>query len=139
MNYAETKIGSRIAGAYAWQTILQNGGRLTLGSDFPIESLNPLEGFYSAVTRLDHAGSSPHGPGGWFPHERLSRAQALKGMTADPAWASFSENVTGKLVQGMRADFVVWDRDLMKVDVPDILGAQVLATVIDGQPAFGTF
>lgn len=99
MAYAETKIGSeRIKGAYAWQTILKNGGRIgalaptpppsptgadslliALGSDFPIESIDPLKGFYSAITRLDQEGNSPHGPGGWF----ASPSGALKMVRAD--------------------------------------------------------
>lgn len=66
MAYAATKLGpERLKGAYAWQTILRKGGRIALGSDFPIESIDPLKGFYAAVTRLDEHGNSPHGPGGW--------------------------------------------------------------------------
>ena len=59
------------------------GGRIALGSDFPVESIDPLKGFYAAVTRLDESGDSPHGKNGWFSHEKLSREQTLRGMTVD--------------------------------------------------------
>lgn len=97
MSYAESKLGpDRIKTAYAWQSVLSAGGRIALGSDFPIESADPMLGFYAAVTRLSPAepGTSPHGPGGWYPEEKLTRFQTLKGMTLDAAYASFSENVT---------------------------------------------
>ncbi|CAK5282431.1 unnamed protein product [Mycena citricolor] len=141
MGYAESRLGpERIKGAYAYQTLLQSSPKkiLPLGSDFPVEGVNPLLGFYAAVSRLDPDGNSPHGPGGWFPSERLTRAQALKGMTLDAAYASFSEGDLGSLVVGKRADFVVLDRDIMTVDLGDILDTKVVATVIDGKVEYGS-
>ncbi|KAI0632894.1 amidohydrolase family-domain-containing protein [Trametes polyzona] len=142
MWYAETRLGSeRIKGAYAYQTLLKSSrdGVLPLGSDFPVESINPLLGFYAAVARLDTEGKSPHGEGGWYPNERLTRAQALKGMTLDAAYASFAEDVLGSLVPGKRADFVVLDRNIMDESQPssDILDTKVKTTVIDGKVAYG--
>jgi len=95
--------------------------------------------FYAAVTRLHPDGSSPHGPNGWYPSERLNRYQALKGLTLDAAYASFSENIIGSLIAGKRADFVVLDKDIMKVPFSEILRAKVKATVIDGEVVFGQF
>lgn len=132
MSYVLAKLGpARMArkGNYAWRSVLDGGGKVALGSDFPIESVDPLKGFYAAVTRLDESGDSPHGPGGWFPEERLTRAQTLKGMTLDPAYAAFAEQYTGSLEPGKRADFVVWDRNLMTCPPADILKAKVLMTV----------
>lgn len=85
MSYAESRLGrDRIkGGSYAWKSYLNAGGRITLGSDFPVESLDPLKGFYAAVTRCWEEGGSPHGDGGWFPEEKLSREEALRGMTVD--------------------------------------------------------
>lgn len=84
MGYAEARLGpERIKGAYAWQSYLRHGGRIALGSDFPVESPSPLKGFYAAVARLDEQGNSPHGPGGWYPEEKLTREQALRGFTSD--------------------------------------------------------
>lgn len=132
MGYVLAKLGpARMArkGNYAWRSVLDGGGRVALGSDFPIESVDPLKGFYAAVTRLDERGDSPHGPGGWYPAERLTRQQALKGMTLDPAYAAFAEEHTGSLEPGKRADFVVWDRDIMACPPAEILEAKVLVTV----------
>ncbi|KIY48515.1 amidohydrolase 3 [Fistulina hepatica ATCC 64428] len=147
MSYAESRLGSeRILGAYAYRTLLNTsrlnihspgGGVLPLGSDFPVEPVNPLLGFYAAVTRLDTGGNSPHGSGGWFPSQRLTRAQALKGMTLDAAYAAFAEDQYGSIAVGKRADFVVLDHDIMQVPVADILNTRVVATVIDGEIMYG--
>lgn len=84
MWYAEDRLGpERIKGAYAWRSYLSHGGRIALGSDFPVESPDPLKGFYAAVTRRGEDGRSPHGPGGWYPSEKLSRLEALRGFTVD--------------------------------------------------------
>jgi predicted amidohydrolase YtcJ len=72
-----------------------------------------------------------------FPAERLTRTQALKGMTLDPAYASFAEKDLGSLVPGKKADFVVLDRDIMTVPVHEILETKVLATVVDGSVIYG--
>ncbi|OCH91347.1 hypothetical protein OBBRIDRAFT_792396 [Obba rivulosa] len=142
MWYAEDRLGpERIKGAYAYQSLLQASQSkiLPLGSDFPVEGINPLLGFYAAVARLDVRGNSPHGDGGWYPAERLTRAQALKSMTLDAAYASFAEHELGSLERGKKADYVVLDTDIMDDDVPfaEILQTRVLATVVDGQIAYG--
>ncbi|KAJ7188611.1 amidohydrolase family-domain-containing protein [Mycena filopes] len=141
MLYAETRLGpERMKGAYAYRTLLEASPNkiLPLGSDFPVEGVNPLLGFYAAVTRLAVDGSSPHGDGGWFPAERLTRAQALKGMTLDAAYASFAETELGSLTVGKRADFVVLDRNIMEVEAAEILETKVSATVIDGKVEYGS-
>ena len=56
----------RVKGLYAFRSLIDSGARITLGSDFPVESMNPLSGFYAAVTRVSPDGKSPHGPGGWY-------------------------------------------------------------------------
>lgn len=127
----------RIKTAYAYQTLLSSSTKIVLGTDFPVESVNPMLTFYAAITRLDVDGKSPHGPNGWFPEQRLTRSQALKGMTLDAAYASFAENERGSLTPGKKADFVVLDRDIMKVPVDEILRTKVLATVVDGQIMYG--
>ncbi|KAH9948445.1 amidohydrolase family-domain-containing protein [Amylocystis lapponica] len=142
MWYAESRLGpERIKGAYAYQSLLQSSpnGILPLGSDFPVENINPLLGFYAAVSRLDVHGESPHGPQGWFASERLTRAQALKGMTLDAAYAAFAENERGSLTAGKKADYVILDTNIMREDAPfeDILKTQVRATVIDGRVMYG--
>lgn len=110
---------------------------IALGSDFPVESVNPLLGFYAAVSRLSVDGKSPHGSTGWYPEQRLTRAQALKGMTLDAAYASFAEGDLGSLTPGKKADFVVLDRDVMKLPMHEIPQTKVLATVVDGEVMYG--
>ncbi|KAJ3805424.1 amidohydrolase family-domain-containing protein [Lentinula lateritia] len=140
MWYAETRLGpNRIKGAYAYRTLLSGSPKhvIPLGSDFPVENVNPLLGFYAAVSRLSVDGTSPHGDGGWYASEALTRAQALKGMTLDAAYASFTEHELGSLTPGKKADFVVLDRNIMQVPFEDILKTKVVATVVNGKVAYG--
>ncbi|THV06783.1 hypothetical protein K435DRAFT_848853 [Dendrothele bispora CBS 962.96] len=138
MLYAEQRLGpKRVKNLYAFRTLIDSGARITFGSDFPVESMNPLSGFYAAVSRLSPSGYSPHGPDGWFPDQRLTRQEALRGMTIDPAYASFTESILGSLEPGKRADFVILSQDIMKVPVNKILDTKVLATVIDGEAIYG--
>ncbi|KAF8598486.1 hypothetical protein BDV93DRAFT_451112 [Ceratobasidium sp. AG-I] len=139
MGYAETRLGpERIRGAYAWRSLIETGATLTTGSDFPVEGINPLLGFYAAVTRLSPEGDSPHGPGGWYPEQRLTREEALLGMTANAAFASFQEDRVGRIVKGLRADLTILTRDIMTVSQEDILGSKVVATILDGRVVYGS-
>ena len=72
-----------------------------------------------------------------YPSEALTRAEALKGMTLDPAYASFSEHELGSLEKGKKADFVVLDQDIMQIDMSKVLSTKVEATVIDGEVLYG--
>ncbi len=134
MPWAEQRLGhERLLGAYAWQRFLQSGARLALGSDFPVESPDPRLGLYAAVTRQDAQGQPP---GGWFPDQRLSAAEALRGFTADAAWAGFDEDKVGMLKPGLRADFVILDRDPLAVPAAQLDQMQVLSTWVDGQAVY---
>ena len=73
-----------------------------------------------------------------FPEQRLTRLEALRGMTIDPAYASFTEDTLGSLEVGKRADFVVLDRDIMEVRPEEIMETRVLATILDGAAVFGS-
>ena len=134
MPWAEERVGAeRVAGAYAWQRFLAAGARLALGSDFPVEHVDPMLGLYSAVTRQDRAGRPP---GGWMPEQRLSAAQALRGFTLDAAHAGFAEQDLGSLQVGKRADFVLLDRDPLAIDAAALDEVRVLATYVDGAPVY---
>jgi hypothetical protein len=138
MYFAEDRLGpERVKSLYAFRDIIDYGARFALGSDAPVETINPLSGFFAAITRLAPDGTSPHGPGGWFPEQRLTREEALKGMTLDPAWASFTENILGSITPGKRADYVVLSKDIMTIPESEVLRTKVLATVIDGRPIYG--
>ncbi|CAE6496454.1 unnamed protein product [Rhizoctonia solani] len=138
MGYAETRLGpERIKGAYAWRTLIENGATVATGSDFPVEGINPLLGFYAAVTRLAPDGTSPHGPGGWYPEQRMTRHEALRGMTSQAAYASFQEHKVGRIAKGLRADVTILSQDIMTVRADQILEAVVAATLIDGRVVYG--
>jgi predicted amidohydrolase YtcJ len=134
MPWAQQRLGlARMGGAYAWQTMIQQKVPLALGSDFPVESPNPLLGFYAAVTRADLAGLPK---GGWRPAEKLTRVQALRGFTLDAAYAGFGEAQIGSIAVGKRADFVVLSDDLMMTSEVNIPHITVLKTFVDGVETF---
>jgi hypothetical protein len=138
MWYAQDRLGpERVKGLYAFRSLIDSGARITLGSDFPVESMNPLSAFYAAITRKSPDGRSPHGPGGWFPEQQLTRQEALKGLTIDPAYASFTETTLGSLEVGKLADFTVLSQNIMTIAEDKILATTVDATVIDGKPVYG--
>ncbi|KAK2467801.1 hypothetical protein APHAL10511_000096 [Amanita phalloides] len=139
MWFAQDRLGpERVKGLYAFRSIIDSGALVTFGSDFPVASPNPLATFYAAITRLSYDGDSPHGSQGWFPEQQVTRKEALRGLTINPAYASFAEDILGSLEIGKLADFVVLSRDIMSISTSEILSTQVLATVIDGQPVYGT-
>jgi predicted amidohydrolase YtcJ len=134
MYWAGTRLGAgRLLGAYAWRSLLETGVIIPNGSDFPVEAVNPLLSFHSAVSRQD-ADNWP--VGGWMPEQRMTRDEALKSMTIWPAYAAFQEQLMGSLSPGKLADFVILDRDIMTVPERDILGTAVLATYIGGKAVY---
>jgi len=131
MYWAEQRLGpERGRFAYAWRSLLDSGARLALGSDFPVEEVNPMLGIYAAVARRDLQGWPE---GGWHPGEAISRTEALRGFTLDAAYAAFAEQQVGSLEPGKRADFVVLDRDVMAVPEDEIPATVVLETWLDGE------
>jgi len=135
MPWAEDRLGpQRVLGAYAWQRFLKSGARLALGSDFPVESVDPRLGLYAAVTRQDRAGQPP---GGWQPDQKLSLTEALRGFTADAAWAGGDEKEVGQLAPGLHADFVVLKDDPFALPESELDDMQVESTWVDGKAVFG--
>jgi len=134
MGWAELRLGrSRIAGAYAWQRLKASGARLAGGSDAPVESEKPLDGFHAAVTREDLSGRPP---GGWRPGEKLSRREALALFTADAAFAAFEERTRGRIEVGYEADLTVLARDPMTIPEAEIPAIPVAMTVVGGRLAY---
>jgi predicted amidohydrolase YtcJ len=123
----------RAAGAYAWRSLRNSGVIIPNGSDFPVESTNPLVSFHSFVTRQDAEGWPD---GGWFPEQRLTREEALKSVTIWPATAAFMEDQAGSIEVGKLADFVILDRDIMQVRAEEILDVRVLRTVVGGRSVY---
>lgn len=134
MPWAEERLGGqRILGAYAWQRFLASGAKLALGSDFPVESVDPRLGLYAAVNRQDRAGQPP---GGWKPDQKLSLVEALRGFTADAAFAGGDEGSVGRLVPGLRADFVVLKHDPFGVPEAELDELQIESTWVDGKAVY---
>ena len=119
----------RASRGWAWRSILEAGGRLAFGSDWPVVSNDPRLGLNMAVNR-----TTPEGvpAGGWLPGQRLDLAQALEAYTAGSAFAEFAEGRKGALRPGMLADLTVFDRDLLAPPATEVLQASVTATVVGG-------
>jgi len=134
MPWAQERVGpQRIVGAYAWRQLRDSGARLAFGSDFPVESVDPRLGLYSAVSRADGEGKPV---GGWMPQEKLTAYEALRGFTLDAAYAGFAEHELGSLAPGKRADFVVLAQDPLAVPDAALRTLEVRATYVDGKPVF---
>jgi len=131
MPWAEDRVGpERIKGAYAWRAFLDAGVRVPLNSDFPGETLNPFLGMYAAETRQTPEGEPP---GGWYPEQCLSRAEALSGYMLQSAYAGFEEHVKGRIAPGMLADFIVISDDILTISSKDLLSLKVERTYIGGE------
>jgi predicted amidohydrolase YtcJ len=132
--WAEKRIGAtRSQTTYAFRSILDAGGLLSFGSDWPVAPLSPLEGIYAAVTRRTIDGANPDG---WQPQQKISVTEALRAYTSVNAFAGFEENQTGTLEVGKRADLVILSADPRKVATEAIREIDVLKTVIDGDVVF---
>jgi predicted amidohydrolase YtcJ len=131
MYFVEDRIGKeRAAGAYAWRWFIDAGMVIPCGSDFPVESNNPLLGIYAAVTRQDTKGWPE---GGWFPQQRMTIREAVKGFTIWAAYGAFQENVLGSIEKGKFADFTILDKDILEIEPKDILNTTVLYTITAGK------
>ncbi len=134
MYWAGERLGAqRLPDAYAYKALLEQYGQVALGSDFPVEDINPLYGFHAAVARQD-AKSYP--AGGFQPANALTRQQALRGMTTWAAHAAFEDRRKGQLKPGMLADFVVLKTDLMTAPNEQLHDLKVQQTWIGGRRVF---
>ena len=131
---AEARLGpNRLAGAYAWKSIANTGARVAFGSDFPVESPNPLAGLAAAISREDAQGQPV---GGWQPQEKVTREAALDGFTRTAAFAGFAEDKLGTLQPGMNADFVMLNVDPLSVDPTTLRNGKILETWVGGVPVY---
>ncbi|WP_461448870.1 amidohydrolase [Mucilaginibacter sp.] len=134
MYWAGTRIGKkRLKGAYAYKQLLDQNGWLPLGTDFPVEDINPMYTFYAAVERKDLKGFPPNG---FQPENALSRMQALRGMTIWAAKANFEEKEKGSIEVDKYADFVILDKDIMKIDGAQLPKVKVLKTYVNGEKVY---
>ncbi len=134
MDWAEDRIGAdRMPGAYAFKALLDQSNRIALGTDFPVENVSPFATFHAAVVRKK---SDETPEEGFLAENALTRMDALRGMTIWAAYANFEEDQKGSIEVGKNADFVMLDRDLIKISDRRILSTRVVATIINGNVAY---
>jgi predicted amidohydrolase YtcJ len=115
------------AGAYVWQKLMKSGAIINNGTDAPVEDVDPIPNYYSAVTRTLADGSV------FFGDQKMTRMEALKSYTLNNAIAAFEENVKGSLAAGKLADITVLSKDITKVPEAEIRSAKVLYTIVGGK------
>ena len=134
MYWATDRLGpERVKGAYAFKQLLDQNGWIVLGTDFPVENINPLFTFYAAVVRKDMKGYPAKG---YQMENALSREEALRGMTIWAAKGNFEENEKGSIEKGKFADFVILDQDIMKSDAAGLFKVNVLKTYVNGENVY---
>ena len=135
MYWAADRIGTERlhSGGYALKRLLVQNGWLAAGSDFPVEDINPLYGFYAAVVRKDIKGYPAQG---FQMEDALSREEALRAMTTWAARAAFEEHIKGSLEPGKFADFIVTEKDLMTIHEQEIPAVKVLLTFTGGEQVY---
>ena len=134
MGWAEKRVGpERIKGAYAWRSLLSTGVHLPLSSDFPGETLNPFYGIYAALTREDPNGNPPSG---WYPAQRLTLTEALRGYTVEAAYSEFEERAKGSIENGKLADLTVIEQDISRLEPKAILSIHVSKTIVGGKVVY---
>jgi predicted amidohydrolase YtcJ len=134
MYWAEDRLGSeRIEGAYAFKELLDINGRVVLGTDFPVEKVDPMLTFYAAVARQDLSGFPE---GGFQMQNGLNREETLKGMTIWAAYGNFEEEEKGSIEPGKFADFVILDKNIMEIDIDQVPETKVLGTYVNGEKVY---
>ena len=137
MNWADDRLGSnRLKRAYSYKNLLDWSGKIALGTDFPVEKVNPLLTFYSAVARKDVEGNPSEG---FLKENALTRTEALKGMTIWAAYSNFEDSFKGSVEIGKFADFVILTKDIMEVPEEEIKKVDVVATIVNGSIVFQKF
>ena len=131
MYWANDRVGSkRIKGAYAYKALLEKSKVIGLGTDFPVEKVNPFHTFYASISRKD---LNDYPEKGFEFENALSREETLKGMTIWAAYLNFEEKEKGSIEKGKFADFIIIDRDIMKVETNKTPNTKVLKTYLSGE------
>lgn len=135
MRWAEERLGKERLQkeGYRAQTFIDEGNIIALGTDFPVESYNPFRTFYAAISRQNEDGWPANG---FLPEEKISRLDALKGMTFHAAMASFQEKLTGSLEVGKKANLIMLSNDILEISKEEVLKTNIIYTIIDGNVVY---
>jgi predicted amidohydrolase YtcJ len=127
--FVPIRLGNRRAeeGAYVWQKLMKSGAMVGNGTDTPVEDVDPIAGFYAAVSRKVKDGSE------FFPDQRMSRMEALRSYTMNNAYAAFEEDIKGSLKPGKLADITVLSKDILTIPGDEIPSAKVDFTIVGGK------
>ncbi len=136
MYWAADRLGTeRVKTAYAYDDLFENSdNRIVFGTDFPVESINPLYTYYAATERKDLKGFPENG---FQPENNIKKKDALRAMTIWAAYANFEEDEKGSIVEGKFADFVILDKDILKIEGSKIPGVKVISTYVNGEKVYG--
>jgi hypothetical protein len=127
--WVRERIGDRRAeqGAYVWRKLIDSGATVSNGTDTPVEDVDPLANFYASVTRRLADGTP------FFPEQRMTREEALRSHTLNAAYAAFEEGIKGSLAPGKLADVTVLSRNILTIPDEELLGTEVLYTIVGGK------
>jgi len=132
-NIVEKRVGDRAKHSYNWKILHDNGVKIPFGTDTPVETPNPFENIYCAVTRMDLEGKPE---GGWLPDQRLTVKESIKAYTYDSAYASYEENIKGTLEVGKYADMAVLSENIFEINPMKIKDIECIMTVKDGEVVY---
>ncbi len=134
MDFVEKFIGvERMKYSYAWKTLLEYGIKCCGGSDAPVDTPNPFNGIYAAVTRkkLDNTPED-----GWLPKQKISVWDAIRLYTHGAAFAEYQEHQKGLLNPGYLADFILLDKDPFRISPEELINIQVQKTYLGGKEVY---
>ncbi len=126
------RLGEKRAGegAYVWRKLMDAGSTIPIGTDVPVERIDPMANFHAAVTRKLKDGTT------FYPGQKMTREEALRAYTINGAYAAFETGLKGSLAPGKLADITVLSRDIMTCPEDDIPGTEVLYTIIGGKVVY---
>jgi len=132
--WAEARIGhDRASRTYAFRTFREHGVRLAFGTDWPVAPLDPMLTLYAATTR---ATLDDRNPGGWFPEQKLTIAEAIEAYTLGSAYAEFQERDKGSITPGKLADFVLLSEDVLRLPPSELRRVKVSRTWLGGAEVY---
>ena len=126
--FVEKRLGKGRAkiGAYVWRSLIDNNAIICNGTDSPVENINPISNFYSAVTRKTEEGE-------FYPDQKLTRLEALQTLTINGAYAAFEEDIKGSLETGKLADITVLSKNILSIPENEILHTDIIYTIVGGK------